>query len=257
MGRISINAALEIVSSNPEDEERFLPPTFLKELGMPRPSAVEFYLQQPYYPGPRPSDRAKLVTYGDAAGYDEPGRLSGRKFYLDRDEAYTGKPWEDDSESNRLNDRSTLALKASRPGSRFRFTLRFRDLDLWELANVLLALCPHQFREVINGKHRHGYCSKLGYARPLGWGTVRIEAQELHLLKTGGDGPTLEKEPDVRAWFRQNFQDPPLLRQWLDVHRCKHPDAKDYPTKDGQIYTFHTSLRAEHTRLRRYDRGSA
>jgi len=258
MGRISVNAALEVVPSNSKDEERFLPPTFLKELGMPRPSAVEFYLQQPYYPQSRPSDRAKLVTYGDAAGYDEPGRLSGRKFYLDRGEAYTGKPWEDDSESNRLNDRSTLALEASRPGSRFRFTLRFRDLEPQELADILLALCPHQFGEIVGGNHRDGYCSKLGYARPLGWGTVRIEARELHLLKNGGDGPTLKKEPDIRAWFRQNFQNPPLLNEWLDVHRCKHPDAADYPRspKDGQIYTFHTSLRAEHTRLRRYERGN-
>ncbi len=170
MGRISINAALEVVPKNAKDGERFLPPTFLKELGMPRPSAVEFYLGQPYYPKSRPSDRACLVTYGDAAGYDEPGQLSGRKFYLDRDEAYTATPWKDDSESNRLNDRSTLALEASKPGRRFRFTLRFRDLDPHELAATLLAFCPDQFHKVVGGKHSNGYCSKLGYARPLGWG---------------------------------------------------------------------------------------
>jgi hypothetical protein len=261
MGRISINAALEIVPSNAKDEDRFLPPTFLRELGMPRPSAVEFYLQQPYYPNPRPSDRAKLVTYGDAAGYDEPGRLSGRKFYLDRRDAYTGTPWpwEDGRESNRLNNRSTLALEASQPGSRFRFTLRFRDLDPWELADALLALCPHQFSGIVGGNHADGYCSKLGYARPLGWGSVRIEAKEMCLLKNGNDAPKLEIEPDVRAWFKQNFQKPPLLEQWLGVHRCKHPNAGDYPTspKDRQIYTFHTDLRAEHTRLRRYDRGKS
>jgi CRISPR-associated protein (TIGR03986 family) len=262
MGRISINAALEIVPGNSKEDDRFLAPTFLKELGMPRPSAVEFYLQQPYYPETRPSDRARLVTYGDAVGHDEPGRLSGRKFYLDRCDAYTytGKPpWEDDSESNRLNDRSTLALEASRPGSRFRFTLRFRDLDPPELADVLLGFCPHQFREAVGGKHSDGYCSKLGYARPLGWGTIRIEAKELYLLKNGSDRLMLEKQPDLGVWFQQNFHNPPLLKQWLDVHRCKHPDAKDYPRspEDGQIYTFHTNLRAEHTRLRRYDGGKS
>jgi hypothetical protein len=259
MGRISINAALEVVRGNSKDEERFLPPTFLKELGMPRPSAVEFYLQQPYYPQSRPSDRAKLVTYGDAAGYDEPGRLSGRKFYLDRREAYAGKPWEDDSAPNRLNYRSTLALEASQPGSRFRFTLRFRDLDPWELADVLLALCPHQFSGIVGGNHADGYCSKLGYARPLGWGSVRIEANELYILNNDGGSPTLEKEPDVRIWFQRNFQKPPLIGPWLGVHRCRHPNAGDYPTspKDRQIYTFHTDLGGEHTRLRRYDRGKS
>ena len=56
---------------------RFLKPTFLKELGMPRPSAVEHYLKQPHHPQSRPSDRAKLVTYGDASGYDEGRRAGG------------------------------------------------------------------------------------------------------------------------------------------------------------------------------------
>ena len=254
MGRISINAALEALPSNAKDEERFLPPTFLKELGMPRPSAVEFYLKQPYHPKSRPSDRACLVTYGDAAGYDEPGQLSGRKFYLDRDEAYTATPWKDDSESNRLNDRSTLVLEASKPGRRFRFTLRFRDLDPHELAATLLAFCPDQFHKVVGGKHSNGYCSKLGYARPLGWGTVRIQALELHLLSSTENGPKLDREPDLDGWFQRHFQRTEMLEKWLDVHRHKNPDAGDYPSEGGQIYTFHAKLRADHTRLRRYER---
>jgi len=254
MGRISINAALEALPSNARDEERFLPPTFLKELGMPRPSAVEFYLKQPYHPKSRPSDRACLVTYGDAAGYDEPGQLSGRKFYLDRDEAYTATPWKDDSESNRLNDRSTLVLEASKPGRRFRFTLRFRDLDPHELAATLLAFCPDQFHKVVGGKHSNGYCSKLGYARPLGWGTVRIQALELHLLSSTENGPKLDREPDLDGWFQRHFQRTEMLEKWLDVHRHKNPDAGDYPSEGGQIYTFHAKLRADHTRLRRYER---
>jgi hypothetical protein len=41
MGRISVNAAIEVI----EPGQRFLGPTFLKELGQPRPSAVEHYLR--------------------------------------------------------------------------------------------------------------------------------------------------------------------------------------------------------------------
>jgi CRISPR-associated protein (TIGR03986 family) len=252
MGRISINAALEVVGDDESDEQRFLPPTFLKELGMPRPSAVEFYLKQPYYPNSRPSDQAKLVTYGDAAGYDDPGELAGRKFYLDRKDAYTGEPWKDDSPGNRANERSTLALEASKPGRRFRFTLRFRDLDPAELAAVLVALSPDQFKDILGGKHPDGYCSKLGYARPLGWGSVRIEAKQLLLLDEAREAPALKPVADLVAWVRQHYQGTATQDEWLAIHRRKHPDAADYPRQNGQIYTFHTNLRAQHSRARRY-----
>jgi CRISPR-associated protein (TIGR03986 family) len=260
MGRISVNAGLEVVADGDTDDQRFLSPTFLKELGMPRPSAVEHYVQQPQPRRERPSDKATLVTYGDAAGYDTPGELAGRKFYLDRAEAYETdetkrkKLWADDSPANRANERSTLALEASQPGRRFRFTVRFRDLDPTELAAIVTALCPHQLRDVLGGKHGDGYCSKLGYARPLGWGTVRIEARSLLLLAAAIDAPALNAVQDVVEWVRANHQPTAAQAEWLAVHRHKHPHAADYPTKDGQIYTFHTSLRAEHTRARRYRR---
>jgi len=256
MGRLFPNAAIEVVESGDTYESRFLKPTFLKELGMPRPSAVEHYIKQPHHPQSRPSDRAKLVTYGDAAGYDVGGELAGRKFYLDRPDADTGEPWKDDSEANRLNDRSTLALEASKPSRRFRFTLRFRDLDRSELATVLVALCPDQFRALLGGAHPDGYCSKLGYARPLGWGSVRIEARALRWLDLVGEKPTLTPEADLAEWVRTNYVKTAPQDEWLAIHRRKHPDAADYPHKNGEIYTFHTSLRAEHSRSRRYRRSS-
>lgn len=254
MGRLFPNAAVEVVDSGDTGESRFLKPTFLKELGMPRPSAVEFYLKQPHHPQSRPSDQAKLVTYGDASGYDAGGELAGRKFYLDRADADTGEPWKDDSEANRLNDRSTLALEASKPGLRFRFTLRFRDLDPDELAAVLLALCPDQFKAVLGGAHEHGYCSKLGYARPLGWGSVRIEAKKLLWLDAAAEGPAMTPEADLAGWVRAIHMKTASQDEWLAIHRRKHPDAADYPPRNGEIETFHTTLRAEHSRARRYER---
>ncbi len=252
MGRVFINAGLEVVGEDDSDEQRFVPPTFLKELGMPRPSAVEHYLKQPHHPNERPSDRAKLVTYGDATGYDTPGELAGRKFYLDREDAYNGEPWKDDSDTNRLNDRSTLALEASKPGRRFRFTLRFRDLDPAELAATLVALCPDQLKAVLGGAHLDGYCSKLGYARPLGWGSVRIEAKALLWLDATAEEATMTPEADFVGWVRENHVKTASQDEWLAVHRRKHPDAADYPRRKGEIYTFHTTLRAEHSRARRY-----
>lgn len=248
MGRVFVNAGLEVVGENDTDEQRFLKPTFLKELGMPRPSAVEHYLKQPHHPKSRPSDMATLVTYGDAAGYDAPGELAGRKFYLDRPNAVA----EDASDTNKQNDRSTLALEASKPGRKFRFTVRFRDLDAAELAAILVALCPDQFKGVRRDTHTDGYCSKLGYARPLGWGSVRIEARQLLFLDEMAEAPVLTPEADLAAWVTKNHQKTSTQDEWLAIHLRNHPDAREYRRKDGQIYTYHTGLRAEHSRNRRY-----
>lgn len=253
MGRVFVNAGIEVVGDNDSDDDRFLKLTFLKELGMPRPSAVEHYLKQPHHPRARPSDNATLVTYGDAAGYDTPGELAGRKFYLDRPNAVA----EDASDANRQNDRSTLAVEASKPGRKFRFTVRFRDLDAAELAAIVVALSPDQFKSALGGAHADDYCSKLGYARPLGWGSVRIEAKQLLLLDEAAEAPTLKPEADLAAWVMKNHQKTPTQSEWLAIHRRNHPNAADYPRaqdRDGNenIYTFHTGLRAEHSRNRRY-----
>jgi CRISPR-associated protein (TIGR03986 family) len=258
MGRVFVNSGLEVVGENDSDDARFLPPTFLKELGMPRPSAVEHYLKQPYHPQSRPSDNATLVTYGDAAGYDAPGELAGRKFYLDRKDADTSEPWKD-LPANHGNERATLALEASKPNRKFRFTIRYRDLDAAELAAILICLCPNQFKGVLGGTHSAGYCSKLGYARPLGWGSVRIEAKALLLLDVASDTPALKPVADLDAWLRNNHQRTGTQDEWLAIHRRNHPNAGDYPRpqepdKKGErnIFTFHTTLRAEHSRHRRY-----
>lgn len=271
MGRVFVNAALEVVGENDTDEQRFLGPTFLKELGMPRPSAVEHYLKQPHHPRSRRSDNATLVTYGDAAGYDAPGELAGRKFYLDRKDAYEPNgtalvpgPAADAAHGNRQNDRSTLALEASKPGRKFRFTVRFRDLDAAELAAIVVALSPDQFKSALGGTHPEGYCSKLGYARPLGWGSVRIKTKQLLLLDEAADAPTLKPEADLEAWVTKNHQKTSTQDEWLAIHRRNHPNAADYPRppqadRNGErhIYTFHTTLRSEHSRNRRYKNGTS
>jgi len=259
LGRVSVNAGVEVVGDNETDSQRFLGPTFLKELGMPRPSAVEHYLKQPHFPRQRPSDEASLATYGDAAGYDAPGELAGRKFYLDRKDSYAGTPWEDSSQANRDNDRSTLAIGASKANRKFRFTVRFHDLDASELAAIVVAFCPNQTASVLGGTHSDGYCSKLGYARPLGWGSVRMETKAILLLQDASGMPELKNEPDVVGWVKKNYKATSMQDEWLAIHRRNHPTAKDYPRlrdRDGNenIYTFHTALRADHCRNRRYRR---
>lgn len=292
MGRISINAALEHLTSGPSESGRFLPPTFLRELGQPRPSAVEHYLIPSNASRP---DQAILATYGDTADrdgapLDPPGKLAGRKVYLHRPNA----PFAEPKETAQHNERSTLALDASQPQRIFRFTLRFRDLEKDELAALLLTLCPNQFAAELPSQFLPNvrtdqlpYLSKLGYARPLGWGSVEISAAELHFLEDFATKPRLASASPL-AWFRETWPkqdaetvgkalDPALVRRWLELHLRTSDEAGDYPTakppkkdepsrgsrriaaaaknpKDdqAQIYTYHTALRAQHARQRRY-----
>ncbi len=251
MGRISINAAIEDVRENEKEDDRFIKQTFLRELGLPKPSAVEHYIQQrDDHVRTHRKDDAMLMTYGDAKGYDKSGELAGRKFYLDR----AGATAEDISHANKSNKRSTLAIDASKKDRRFRFTLRFRDLDKRELVAVLLALCPEQFKSIQTSNHTT-YCSKLGYARPLGWGSVQIQAKEMYFLE--GDPLTLQEQEPAR-WFRehQGLLAVKALGRWFKIHQCNHPEAGDYPTltKNGPVYEYHSELRAQHSRRRRFRR---
>ena len=85
---------------------------------------------------------------------------------------------------------------------------------------------------MLGGTHTDGYCSKLGYARPLGWGSVRIEAKALLLLDdVDGEAPTLKPEADLVGWVKNNYQKTATQDEWLAIHRRKHPNAEDYPRK--------------------------
>lgn len=84
---------------------------------------------------------------------------------------------------------------------------------------------------------------------------MRIEAKALLLLDTS-DKPALAPIADLSGWMRTHFVVTPMLEQWFAIHKCKHPEASSYPTakdKDGrENITYHTNLRAVHSRDRRY-----
>lgn len=249
MGRLFFNNAIEDVSAGDNDETRFRRFTVLRELGQPRPSAVEHYLQQTIVTR---QDQATLATYGDLDSNgptprDHSGDLAGRKFYLDR-----AANAEDNSAENRSNKRSTLAINASQPRRTFRFTLRFRDLDPGELAACLLAFCPNQFATTETERAGGpGYCSKLGYARPLGWGSVQITAKRFFLL----DRTNIALVPECIDNFMQkhgrHLPQLSMYSRWLAVHQRNHPLAGDYPRLNNEIFAYHTDKRRNHARSRR------
>ena len=239
----------------------------LKELGEPRPSAVEFYLQQD---GERP-DRGSLITYGDVADEDKGGELNGRKFYLHQPAAADLKNktlYETNDDEVKASNQASLARFVSVPGTQFRFTLNFRDLRLWELGALLITLEPeylldnieqlpnvenlHKVAKVLkkqaleesqNSEQYPLLAHKLGHGRPLGLGSVRIAIDKKFIA----DSPenispdSTDTTPEIVAKAQTAFldklkkqleQNPQLaivLKNWLGVHQFRGQVQSAYP----------------------------
>lgn len=82
---------------------------------MPRPSAIEFYLKQPYLPN-------SLTTYGDLPR-DAGGDLAGRKNYRHQPDAAKD---ENVYAANSFGQNRHLHGEAEERGSRVRFCIKAR-----------------------------------------------------------------------------------------------------------------------------------
>lgn len=273
-GRITFNTAIED-HKNKTLAERFMEggkEIQLHILGMPRPSAVEFYLKQTTLP-------KKLTTYGDLPG-DPGGNLAGRKFYRHQPDASSEQaqrysPNERKNDAN-TKERGTCVRYLSRPGSCFRCTLRFDSLRPWELGVLLTALNPKLLESTLElPEHPQGYAHKLGYSKPLGLGSVRLTIDAAR-WQANDDWIWQQSQTNETAW--QNLQTSSLaalkdklltawqdteasrshLISWLKARAWADGGFAAYPTKadkDGNktIFNYHTNLRRNHAAVRRGD----
>ena len=267
-GRIAPNHAVEVVEADDTVQARFLAADRafavpLPILGSPRPSAAEFYLQQPSSPaGAR--DARDMQTYGDILGDDPGAELRGRKFYPHQKEA-TRDGWSPASSDpeHLKSEQTTVARYVSRPGRRFRFKVRFRHLEPQELGALIAALNPDELAARIGRKEGRpqaaepSHAVKLGHGRPLGMGSVRIAIVGARLQQPDGSlSPAPELVEKVSVAFATLASGEPArekaCRQWLAIHDMKNAaERRQFPTKDGDIFTFHTELRRQHARDRR------
>lgn len=271
-GRISFNTALEVPGQKTLAErfENAGQPIILKVLGMPRPSAVEFYLKQTALP-------KKLSTYGDLprdAGAD----LAGRKFYRHQPSASNRtqlyKEGGDQPAAN-AEERGTRVHHLSKAGSIFKTTLRFDSLRPWELGALLAALQPEHIEAALSMKpHPEGYAHKLGYGKPLGLGSVRLSIdgarwqrnddwQWQQSQSTEASWKALQQEAltALKTRLFENAARKTNLESWLKARRWATQGSAAYPTRQGKkdgkpvmtIYDFHTALRRDHAAARRGD----
>lgn len=289
-GRVSMNHAVEVIEHGRTGaKDRFVHKSGsallpLKELGSPKASAVEFYVQQD-----RGENKAgRLSTYGDlvehpetAADHREESFLAGRKFYRHQPvDPESGKPYLAQTKEEMENSRAPLVHCVSNTKTNFCFTLSFQDLDEVELGALLFLLgIQHadqfkadQFKEeaapLRDGVEIPKYALKVGYARPLGFGSVTFSldaVEEITYEKTAGRTKvTLESIDDPNQWrqtFVQAFLDKvheePGLAPHLDICLAAWAYAgrqeAAYPRKGEHVYNFHTDLRRRHSKARRID----
>ncbi len=216
----------------------------LKILGQPKPSAWEFYLEQPA------DSQQPLNTYGDLPD-DAGGELAGRKFY--RHQPNT-KPADIEATDVLQSDQATLARFICQPKTRFRFAIRFARLRPWELGALLAVLEPQRLAPTTDEKQ---YAHKLGLGRPLGMGSVRITQQALRVREE----KTTEFLDDAAcdALLKQAMQtltdklNQQQVKQWLDAHRMEPDQQLAYPLDEQKqtIFDWHTKVRREYSQLRR------
>lgn len=276
-GRIAFNTAIEQPGQK-TPQQRFVDGgdgVHLKVLGMPRPSAVEFYLQQPDLP-------TKMATYGDLPN-DQGGHLAGRKFYRHQPDAKNKSIYTEDTSSGHSSaqERGTCVHYLSKADSEFRCTLRFDSLRPWELGALLVGLNPELAEAWSDqAKHSNGYAHKLGYGKPLGLGSVRIRVDGVrwqendswkfqHTYNTQADASwkTLQTSSltalEKKLAIHMKDQLKTHLCLWLRAHRWEQTGQAAYPTRTNEnrqkgtstttIFNFHTDLRKKHAEQRRED----
>lgn len=300
-GRIACNMAVEQIEGD-SLAERFLNPEhgFLvpfKPLGGPKPSAAEHYVTQDRLES-RPDD-AGMCTWGDTLDDPAAGDLRGRKFYLHQPEAGSDPGCYADGSKNGdtlLNKQAQLGRYVLRTGRRLRFSIRVSNLRDWELGALCFALMPsprliqglalglgleqdrglRRWCEATDDPDQPALALKLGHARPLGLGSIRLEADQV--VRLDADGPlgvrrvdhdpaesslklvtsfaehlkTRLSDDELRKWVKS------VLMPWLEVHRFAGRTRIDYPrNKAGEIFGYHTDLRREHAKLRKKTAGQS
>lgn len=194
-GRVTVTPAATMPGQGDVRAERPIVP---KILSTPEPTTVQHYLVQT-------SDRKQdIKTYDDAGGYDGDGpnpetALRGHKLYWHQGRVSAGKV-KADSEDLEPDDSQHTYVRPVTPETRFRFRVRFDNLSEAELGALCWALRPEGDPEVMHEARADenasdlseedlsetGYFHKLGMGRPLGMGSVQLDAT-LHLTDRTGD----------------------------------------------------------------------
>lgn len=129
-------------------------------LGSPKPTTYEFYLSNP-------NNKSQTGNYNNANM-----KLRGRKFYLhQKNEGQYKRKFDTDEKKHKTSQNSTLN-RVLAEGNEFVFTVRFENLEEYELGLLLWSLALEK-----------GMAHKIGMGKPLGLGSVSIEVESVEIIK--------------------------------------------------------------------------
>jgi hypothetical protein len=249
-GRIAPSAAT-IVQAPPNSD--LAAPLWLAVLSSPKPQQGRFYLgvrgpQDRYVRPQEPKQRRRQIGYGDDR------RLRGYKVYPHHKDK-EGYQWAGTGGLHRnpggpMDEQSRTIRGWIAPGTTMRFTLDVLNLHPVELAGLLACLGVDA-----EGKITPGWHLRLGFAKPLGFGSLRTDDVRCD-LRTGeeicawlGDwtvtaagGPTGAVTVDLRdlvapaAPMRQAPTWLAVQRTALGIGSAAEPVAYPYVTgEDGKL----------------------
>lgn len=137
-------------------------------LSSPKPTTTLFYLRKKN--GEWSEEERKQPGAAITVGYDGPNELRGRKFYRHHGNALNLLEYERAERRRDHQNRSVRGVRA--PGNVFQFTIAFHNLAPVELGALLWTLRLGE----------EGCFFRLGYAKPLGFGSVKLSVDRVELL---------------------------------------------------------------------------
>ena len=155
----------------------------LQILGSPRPSSFEFYLRRPEaaekptywnydYFGAREKIRTKKGEMERTRYQDlENATPRGRKFY------WHGRTAPDRDQKDIMNQ----TMEAAPAGTRFTFRIYFDRVNREQLGDLIWLVCLGENQR--DGRYQY----KLGHAKPLGYGSVKMVVKDCVIRTLGED----------------------------------------------------------------------
>jgi len=215
-------------------------------LSTPKPTTYRFYLRPGDGRPPQDGLSDQQVDYDNDSQI-----LRGRKVYRHHGDKLNPQEYRSVNGANAKSDQNRTVRGVQKAGSVFEFTVDFENLAPVELGALLWSL------------RMEGWNHRVGYAKPLGFGSAQIEIQHVALLDAearyaslaGENNGWSSRTPDWQGWvdvFKdamaarygmpferlENIRDLKALLSATPSHPVHYPRPTRHPQAEGKQYEW-------------------